>query len=427
MANHICTTNTGKAVSAYDKPAYLLHQQLRIHVLRDLGPKYANYLATPAFEGHDGIIDWFSESDGELRPFSELSQQDKAHYIGDVENIRQELQTLASQYEAAENDPAKNDLGKALNAASQKPAQKYRYLLDKQAVVVYWGFSQVADDYKGYLKQYFEIAEAKNTSIPPTTPPEPPISTAEVIGDADVNDKPSELQTSSHETTQRFDLLIYAGRMLWGSIGLSLLIALTLLLLWFTQIWPFESTLPPVIAGSDNASLLDEIKHLSDEGDQLATQLQSLRSDLMKAQCDCDDKQAQAKPIKPEVNSQINEVVKACDVESLSGSWQSKSDQMVDIKTKEPLIASYTFSHSGRGTVTIDIPSKGLSCKGTAKAYFNEKCELFIQGSKSLCPKGSYYREQTVNCKLNEKQEASCVIQQDDIEPINTEFIWRGL
>ncbi len=168
MAAHLLgTTEIGSTIVKTEKPAYLLHQPLKQQVARDLGREYSQFLAHPEFDANEDIIDWFAESDGEVKPFYELSDLEQVHYVGRIDAILRSLRTLADKY-LSSGDASQIAIGTALKSAAHEPAAEFRYMVGGQPVITFWGFEQSAPDYADLLQRYVEL-----TNPPPVPEPEP--------------------------------------------------------------------------------------------------------------------------------------------------------------------------------------------------------------------------------------------------------------
>ncbi len=442
----ICSTEIGQPVSTNEKPAYLLHRQIRQHILIDLGEQAANFLAEPVFERHDNVIDWFTDKGAAIRPFSALSEDEQLQYVGKVDQLLKKLQILANDY-IQSGDAAKASLGQAIKDAAQQPAANYRYLIDDQPVVVYWGFRQDAPDYPEFLKRYIEIFEPSTQSE--STAQDPKASEQESVQEPakqdasskafDAKDHVTEKNLAAEDSSQTqtdhlssnpldqswWHLLIFAGRVLWGTIALFFLIALILLLLWLLNVWPPNTDYTvPAPSGQGELSLLDGIRRATDEGELLRAELDSLSRELAAEKCNC---QPQKSVPPPTPQSKIDEVVNQCDIANLKGNWQSKSDEIFDVQTNVPLTYEYTFNNQGSGQIRINNPSKGITCTGSASARFDEECALRIATTKAGCPgESSFYERTDVVCAFDEGKQVTCKVEQPSYAPFEAQFIWQG-
>ncbi len=458
MAALITTTEIGASAVGTDKPAYLLFQPLRLQVQRDLGDAFANYLAEPVFDRHQDKIDWYSNLDGPIAAFDELSQREQIEYIGQVETIRQQLTALATRYIQAANDPARLTIGKALLAAAGEPERRYRYLIGNQPTVVFWGFVQNAKDYPELLDKYIQISQPPKPVEPepvlteaeagtgieiesqPDQDKTPPIAETarqnyEILSSPAANaDKPAPSENQSITTGHRqpFDLLRYAGKVLWGSTLIAGLFFIVVLI--FTQFNQQSGLLPST--ATPNQAVLDKIRQATTTGDTLQRELANLQSVLADKKCDCvvakpetdteekpgfESTPKEESPTQPE----IEQVVESCDIAKLVGRWQSRSNELSNAQSGKPVRVNYDFNVQGLGKIGI-TEADGSQCQGRASAKFEKSgdlCVLRISATRAAClAKLSSYRSHQVECKLGGEGKAECTLLQKGAQPVYAIF-----
>lgn len=442
MAALIITTDIGAPAIGTDKPAYLLFHQLRLQLQRDLGDDIAAYLAEPVFDGNQDEIDWYATIEGKITAFKELSESEKINYIGQIEGIRKQLNAAGERYIRVDADPAKLTIGKALIAAAAEPELQYRYLVGKQPVVVFWGFIQQAPDYPELLKKYIEIHHKPETppvSVEKKDPVEKPKPVEKIypkLTAASPQPTTAATVTPFSLPPEEFNLLKYAGKILWGSAFLALFILATLLLLNAVGLLHSSTASSFPSSSSDtSASLIDQIRQATTSGDALQKQLAGLQSTLAKKLCDCEPgptpktESSQIRPVDPAQEAEIEEVVESCDIAKLAGRWQSHSNDLHNAQSGKPIIVNYDFDVQGQGSIGI-TEIDNSQCQGKATAQFektNDVCVLTVRATKASCPStGAGYNSHEVSCQLGENGKAKCTLLQKETDPIYAEFERRS-
>ncbi len=472
MALLLATTRVGKPVHATHRPAYLLSVQLHQQITRDLGEQDARYLAEPVYDAQSDQIDWYARHSAPVRGFAELSQNEQIQLVGEIETLRQRLRSLADRYQAT-TDPSQTALAHALRAAAHPPAAEYRFLVGEQPVAIFWGFQQEANDYPALLDKYIALThpalpEASPAAAPPIPEPEaaPQSSTSEEPPD---KARVEAVHNAAHAATvtpwvmprEHVDLLRFAGRILWGTAALMFLLALLLI-----AVNAFKNAVQHSTGSSrsSGSSVTEQLHTAAEEQAQLQRQLSALRAKITDCQCGPDETyypkvspapapMAQAPDVPadqpapddppPEAQAappeEIEKVVESCDIERLAGRWQSHSNQLTNATSGEPVLVHYDFDPRGHGKIGV-IQVDESQCRGNAKAEFkaasgtaqdvesspdsgSQQCVLHITATPASCPGGHRsYSEHQVECRLDDRGQANCIIIQQRMQPLHAVF-----
>ncbi len=410
-----------------------------------------------SFDSQQDKIDWYSTADGPVREFGELSDSEKIETVGRIDSIRQQLTALAKRYIQATNDPGKLTIGQALLAAAGEPESTHRYLIGNQPTVVFWGFVQSAPDYPELLKKYIQIRQPPVTEPPPARTDNAPPARADIAphttdiapDKADIAPKkadtalektglesqptarpdrdnsPPEAAATETIPAQEFNLLRYAGKVLWGSAVLAgLLFVIALIVSLFNR-----SPGIPVPVSTSNQEILDKIRQSVSAGDRLQTELARLQSALAEKKCNCTPPEPPPEPEQATTPAKIEDVVESCNIANLTGRWQSRSNELRNSKSGEPVRVNYDFDGQGEGQIGI-IEADGSECKGQASATFKKTgdiCVLHVKATPAACPTWpSSYKSHTVECKLGDKGKAKCTLLQKGTRPVYAVFERRS-
>lgn len=199
-------------LGVFGQPVHQSHIQLQAALKRRLGDKYANFFATPHIDAQGERVSWRSPVSGEVRKWSDLSDEDQADRALDLQVMKSELEAYMAELRGFEGQgkdaKAATAFVAVLEQALKTPNDGYLYFVDDQPVSAFWGFREEET-------APFETLTAA-PRIRPTAAAASPMAAAPVQGDKRA-----------------------AGGFPWWWLLIPLLLLLLVFLIWW--FWPDDS------------------------------------------------------------------------------------------------------------------------------------------------------------------------------------------
>lgn len=104
---------------------------------RSLGEDYSKLLAEPSTSSSDRGVDWYTPVSGRVRPFNELSEEERTAAKEHIGRLVADILALADRHEAS-GDEASQRIAIALRNAVEVPGDDTIYLVGDQPVVIHW-------------------------------------------------------------------------------------------------------------------------------------------------------------------------------------------------------------------------------------------------------------------------------------------------
>lgn len=160
-------------LGVFGQPVHQSHIQLQAALSRRLGPRYANFFATPRFDPRGDRVSWVSPVEGDAKRWRDLSDEEQAARALDLKVMKSELEVYMTELRNFEGQGKDKRAASAfiavLEQALKTPNDGYLYFVGDQPVSVFWGFREEET-------QPFETLTAAPRSVPvsrPTAAPPP--------------------------------------------------------------------------------------------------------------------------------------------------------------------------------------------------------------------------------------------------------------
>jgi hypothetical protein len=171
------TVDCYRALGSFGKPVHASHEQLCALLEGHRGTRYAHYFARPELDVARGEMRWVAAVPGIVRPWHELSVDERADHAPDLEAIHTGLLSLAQDLRrrGPSAPGGQADMASLIEQAMQVPAKgNFLYLVGHQPVLAFWGF----EDHDGGSVDPGApppgIAAISPASLPPVEAPVPP-------------------------------------------------------------------------------------------------------------------------------------------------------------------------------------------------------------------------------------------------------------
>lgn len=135
------TLETYTPLGAFGQPVYLAHVQLKAAVRQKLGPRYADFFATPDREPGSGSIRWLSDVAGPHRRWNDLPPEQQVLHALSIEELRSGFARYAGELRAMRTSQQAQAFVALLDTALRVPDDGHLFLVGDQPVVSFWGFS----------------------------------------------------------------------------------------------------------------------------------------------------------------------------------------------------------------------------------------------------------------------------------------------
>ena len=346
--------------------------QIHDTLLRHFGESHALAFAEPVFNKHSGFVDWYVSFEGEVLPYRDLGEEEKAALTAGFSTIAHDIKAYADSL-IASGDPQKVTRGNILHLALLYPGEEDLFLVDKKPVVTCWGFASGTEG--APVQNLCELAHAQ--------PKEP------------VSDKPPIV---AEPVRRGFFFLPWL---------LPLFLLLLLLLFLFADVGSIRSisgvtalTLPSLFAQEEAReaelrSKRQELEAMRKELEQRVLEHIALCRPKKKAET------RQSEPAKEALV--IPENVK--DTGFLRGRWRCATG-LYNAQTQEPVTVEFVFNKKGEGVGRIFQREDVCSGKATARLVDGV---LHISHDTLRCAKSEgAYAPNEISCKNTGAGQTEC-------------------
>ncbi|MDP1839411.1 MAG: hypothetical protein Q8N31_18370 [Reyranella sp.] len=139
--NLILTTRLGvRPLGVRGDPLHAVAGQLLSVIRRRLGDGPADLLAEPQMRESDDGIDWYAARPGVVRRLAELSEGERAEALATVETHLAAIRALGAQLQSPDASEEAHLIGRSLELATARPSDDFIYMVDRQPVIVAWGY-----------------------------------------------------------------------------------------------------------------------------------------------------------------------------------------------------------------------------------------------------------------------------------------------
>ncbi|MBP1126803.1 MULTISPECIES: SrfA family protein [Pseudomonas] len=407
------------ALGETGQPVYRAALQLR-EAIRRKDPELVKHLAVPQSDELGNQIDWYSDIDGDVIPWSSATEQERAPAREQLERLKTSLQELSQRFIGSEGDAHTGDkavFGKLLKRVIHFPDENFVYLVQGKPVLTFWGFEHAnADANRDPLTcLYPKPAAPLVFQLPPDEPvvsaPLPPV----------------------------------IARPWWRRWWWLLLLPLLLLLLWLLlslrgcvpgialPLAGITSTEPqttevrgqiPVVTGTSSTGATTVGGGVPVNGGSIEAPAASAEQDAQQPQAESPTPAAQEAPetaVEPQtppatapapVTSQpssaglsIPPAAPDGTADFLNGQYRAGAG-IQDRKTGKPLRLEYKFNN-GKGEVTVHR-ANGVNCTGPVSAAMKGGSLSIDSQGQAVCGDGSHYDMPKVDCRQGATSIADC-------------------
>ena len=407
------------ALGETGQPVYRAALQLR-EAIRRKDPELAKYLAVPQSDELGNQIDWYSDIDGDVIPWSSATEEERAPAREQLEKLKTSLHELSQRFIGPEGDTQTGDkavFGKLLKRVIHFPDENFVYLVQGKPVLTFWGFEHAnADANRDPLMcLYPKPGIALDFQLPPAEP------VARVVApSAPVIVRPW-------------------WRRWWWLLLLPLLLLLLLLLslrgcipdaaLTIAGITSTNHQTPdaqvPVLTGPDvvttaggvvpgnreaavpvtGAASADEPAAQAPEADAPTAPDEAPKAPAAEPPVPPAAPEASVTP--PAAGAALSIPPTAADgaADFLNGQYRAGAG-IQDRKTGKPLRLEYRFK-DGKGEVTVHR-ANGVNCTGPVSAAMKGGSLSIDSQGQAVCGDGSNYDMPKVNCRQGATSIADC-------------------
>ncbi len=137
----ILTTRLGvRPLGVRGDPLHAVAGQLLAVIRRRLGDGPANLLAEPQMRESGDGIDWYAAQQGDVRPLSQASDEERAQALQTIDGHLDAIRGLGAQLAASGSSDEAQLIGKSLQLATSRPSDDFVYLVAGQPVIAAWGY-----------------------------------------------------------------------------------------------------------------------------------------------------------------------------------------------------------------------------------------------------------------------------------------------
>ena len=137
----ILTTRLGvRPLGVRGDPLHAVAGQLLAVIRRRLGDGPANLLAEPQMRESGDGIDWYAAQQGDVRPLSQASDEERAQALQMIDGHLDAIRGLGAQLAASGSSDEAQLIGKSLQLATSRPSDDFVYLVAGQPVIAAWGY-----------------------------------------------------------------------------------------------------------------------------------------------------------------------------------------------------------------------------------------------------------------------------------------------
>lgn len=419
------------ALGETGQPVYRAALQLR-EAIRRKDPEMVKHLAIPQSDELGNQIDWYSDINGDVIPWSSATEEERAPARAQLEALKTSLKELSQRFIGPEGNEQTGDkavFGKLLKRVIHFPDENFVYLVQGKPVLTFWGFEH-ADAPPGrdpLLCLYPPKAAPLDFQLPPAEPVAPVIAPLPPV------------------------IVRSWWSRWWWLLLLPLLLLLLLLLLSLRGCIPgvqlplftpntHEVETPmevPVINGPGAAGVVAyhvagngtgtsnvEVPASQDKGTApepaagVTQEPPAEPSTPPASPAEPPSTPASAKPGTPPETPESPTVVHAPGAglsippaaadgaaSFLNGQYRAGAG-IQDVKTGKPLRLEYAFKN-GKGEVTVRR-ANGVSCTGPVSAAMKGGSLSIDSQGQAVCGDGSNYDMPKVNCRPGATSVADC-------------------
>ncbi|MDR1396299.1 MAG: SrfA family protein [Desulfarculales bacterium] len=169
--------------------------QIKASLRKNLGPEHAAIFATPYMAEDELTIDWYSEAEGPVTAWADLSAQGREQALVILKSLGADIAALARELK---NNPDEAGVtrGHILSLALRYPAQENIFMVGRQPVLTCWGFISASSVNAPEDLTRAGLAAPPFTAVPAAVPsavPSGPALTA--LPEASASGKPAEEKT----------------------------------------------------------------------------------------------------------------------------------------------------------------------------------------------------------------------------------------
>lgn len=136
------TLDRYKPLGAFGQPVYLAHVQLKAAVRQKLGPRFAQFFATPDRDPRSGEIRWLADVQGPAVRWNDLPPDQQVLHALTIEELRSGFTRYADELRANRTSRQALAFVALLDEALRVPDDGHLFLVGDQPVASFWGFSQ---------------------------------------------------------------------------------------------------------------------------------------------------------------------------------------------------------------------------------------------------------------------------------------------
>ena len=388
---------------------YQLFKQV---ISSELGPETVSILAEPIKNSEKDSISWYTELPGQVVHFNEMNEEQKTFVRGEVERRAGQFAELAAKFKTSQS--GNQVLAGALFSKILNRIDGYDlYLVGGKPVVVGWGL-------------------ASSPGRREKKPPEPPTPTTP--SDDGAGGIPPGGMPPGKKPWRWPGWLFPLLALLLGAVLAAFLLKHFLPDIWSGGFkkpdfnWPSFDTKQNREADlrreQDRLKRLYEEKRATCKPDPPAPPALDLPDislpaldipEIPKLDLPAPDLPDEPEPEKDMVIPEDSEAKN--DLSFLDGCWASQFKDLLNEKTKQPIIFIYCFDKSGQASVKVeekDGQGKLLdTCRTQATAEFKGGKLIIKQRGPAVCGKGGRYSRATAECAQDPGKQVECHFQQD--------------
>jgi len=137
----ILTTRLGvRPLGVRGDPLHAVAGQLLAVIRRRLGDGPADLLAEPQMRESGDGIDWYATRQGDARPLSQASDQERTAALQTIDGHLDAIRGLGTQLASQDSSDEAQLIGKSLLLSTSRPSDDFVYLVDGQPVIAAWGY-----------------------------------------------------------------------------------------------------------------------------------------------------------------------------------------------------------------------------------------------------------------------------------------------
>lgn len=379
----------------------LAHQGILIcesfHQIRDLvrshlGDACALLFAEPSIKKDNSAIDWYTPVQGTAKRLVDLPEEEQKAARAATVRMAQDIAGVAAELKQS-GIASQVTRGTILELALRYPDENYIYVIGGHPLFTCWGFG-------------------------PGTPGAQPQDLTR-LGQAATPSKASLPKSDEAAPAAAVQPLI-AQKTRGGFSWLWLLPFLLLCLLFFLLTGSFGGSVPLIPGFNFNGPALpfpqktpdspaETEREPSPTAETLRKEIETLEKRVLDRAEQCPaaaESSGTATSPRPQEDTLVIPSDRPGTMEFLRGRWLcdrgllSKSDG-------QPIVVIYDFDSNGKGTATVRQNGRE-DCVGSAVGSMNAQGILVIEAERQVCPNGSGYAAETIECRRGADNRAMC-------------------